>query len=377
MGSFFSTEQNTESEPLRNSPNEQNTNLSNTLETQEENSGSQNLTNNLETEQPTSWEIEELTNALALEAVMRRRRTRALNEYMRTRALIEQLMRDSQQQRNNVTPEQRVSDAGQQSNNAATGEEKRYDPEDTTLVFVDGEDDMDFLDDDFKSLRAKMSCGHTVTPMSLTNWCKWLLDQDKGRFVCGHCKAEWPYEEVRKMALLTPEEKAYFEKKMFQFSKNNLDVKSCPGCESYVMRADPNNLQVDCISCMIEKHKAFTFCWRCLNEWKDPAASSDHCGNKGCQNPLEILRTCPDITFDDVRGVTGCPSTRACPTCGLLVEHDGTMCKNIECPQCKVEFCFVCLKLTEECERMDNYSCLKPCTDVAPRQTSIPVWNRK
>lgn len=36
----------------------------------------------------------------------------------------------------------------------------------------------------------------------------------ESRFVCGSCTAEWPYEEVRKMALLTPEEMEYFETKM-------------------------------------------------------------------------------------------------------------------------------------------------------------------
>lgn len=30
---------------------------------------------------------------------------------------------------------------------------------------------------DYKSLRARMSCGHSVTPMSLTSWCHHLLDQ--------------------------------------------------------------------------------------------------------------------------------------------------------------------------------------------------------
>lgn len=33
------------------------------------------------------------------------------------------------------------------------------------------------LYEDFKSLRALMSCGHAVTPMSLTNWCLSLLNQ--------------------------------------------------------------------------------------------------------------------------------------------------------------------------------------------------------
>ncbi|CAB1421413.1 unnamed protein product [Pleuronectes platessa] len=73
-----------------------------------------------------------------------------------------------------------------------------------------------------------------------------------------------------------------------------------------------------------------------------------------------------------VQGVDKCPSIRACPTCGQRVEHDRTGCKNIICPRCQVEFCFVCLKLTSECLKTSSY--FKPCKDgVAPRQTSIPV----
>lgn len=36
----------------------------------------------------------------------------------------------------------------------------------------------------------------------------------KSRFVCGSCPVEWPYVEVRKMALLTLEEMEHFEKAM-------------------------------------------------------------------------------------------------------------------------------------------------------------------
>lgn len=104
-----------------------------------------------------------------------------------------------------------------------TGEEKCYDPNDTTLTFVEGEDDMDFEGRDYKSLRARMSCGHSVTPMSLTSWCHHLLDQGESRFVCGQpdCNAEWSHEEVCKMALLTPAEIKYFEKKMLSSTVMN------------------------------------------------------------------------------------------------------------------------------------------------------------
>ncbi|XP_033507895.1 E3 ubiquitin-protein ligase RNF19A-like [Epinephelus lanceolatus] len=265
-----------------------------------------------------------------------------------------------------------------QSSSPTAGQEKCYDPGDTTLTFVNEDDGLDFLCEDFKSLRAKMSCGHAVTPMSLTNHCRRLLDKGECRFVCGlpRCDVEWTYEEVRKMALLTSEEMDYFEKKMFSNYKDHLNAKLCPGCKSCVMRTDLCNLSVKCTLCTADKKKTFMFCWQCLKEWKGPAPRSDRCENEGCINqPLETLRNCPDIIFESVRGVTGCPSIRACPTCGFLVEHSKKKCKNIVCSRCKVEFCFVCLKLTKECLKLKPYSYYETCSSgVAPRQTSIPVW---
>ncbi|KAE8279241.1 hypothetical protein D5F01_LYC22827 [Larimichthys crocea] len=126
----------------------------------------------------------------------------------------------------------RIWDDDSESNNWSTEQEKCYDPRDPTLRFVDGPDDLDFLYNDYKSLRAKMSCGHAVTPMSLTDWCHHLLDEGDCKFVCGqtNCDVEWPFEEVCKMALLSPEEIEYFEKKMFaNAAKDYMDVKA--GCE--------------------------------------------------------------------------------------------------------------------------------------------------
>ncbi|XP_069025948.1 E3 ubiquitin-protein ligase ARIH2-like [Embiotoca jacksoni] len=254
-------------------------------------------------------------------------------------------------------------------------EEKCYDPGDRTLIFVDGEDEMDFECEDFPSLRALMSCGHAVTPKSLTKWCRRLLDQGDTTFECGQtdCDLKWSFEEVCKMALLTPEEIEYFEKKMFSNSKDCFDVKSCPGCKSSVLRSDFSSLSVECTVCTADQNRTFIFCWQCLREWRGPSCS-DRCGNHGCVNKsLKTLKKCPEITFDVVEGIRGCPSIRACPTCGLLLEHNRTGCKNIFCTRCKVEFCFVCLKITDDC--LETSEDFEPCSGgVAPRQTIIPVW---
>ncbi|XP_036969001.1 probable E3 ubiquitin-protein ligase RNF144A-A [Acanthopagrus latus] len=259
-----------------------------------------------------------------------------------------------------------------------TSGEKCYDPKDRTLTFVDGEDVLDFLYIGYKSRRAKMpGCGHAVTPMSLTDHCRRLLDEGKSEFVCGqtNCNVEWSFDEVSKMALLTPEEVEEFEKKIFSnAAKNFLDIKQCPGCKSRVVRNDLSNLNVECSVCTASKRRTYRFCWRCLKEWKGRAPRSDRCDNDGCPDPLETLKNCPDIVFESVKGINGCPSIRACPTCGMLVEHNKKQCKSMVCPRCKVKFCFVCLKKNKGCLQQNAYS-LCPA-GVAPRQKSIPVWKR-
>ncbi|XP_071234241.1 E3 ubiquitin-protein ligase RNF19A-like [Salvelinus alpinus] len=264
--------------------------------------------------------------------------------------------------------------------------EKHYDPRDTTLKFVKRPDDI--TGDDYPEiLKAEMSCGHAVTPESLTEWCRMLLNQKKFKFTCPatdkhgkECGTEWTYQEVRKKALLTSEEIHEFEETLaYLFSlQNSSEYKPCPGCRSNVSRSSPSNLCVHCIMCSAEKGQLYEFCWQCLRQWKGSRPRSDRCDNDGCTNSArELLKNCTTISFTKVAGVTSCPSVRACPTCGALTTHDQTKCKNITCVNCKKEFCFVCLKLSSECSNKDN-GWFKPCSDgVAPRQTSIPSWSGK
>ncbi|XP_067257801.1 uncharacterized protein si:ch211-212k18.15 [Chanodichthys erythropterus] len=262
-------------------------------------------------------------------------------------------------------------------------EEKRYDPNDTTLKFVTRQDDITG-DDDPETRRAEMSCGHAVTPQSLTGWCRSLLDQGQHKFMCPalkddtlqRCNAEWPYVEVRRLAVLTQEEQSHFEETMAVLAAAEYcEHKTCPGCQTFVERADITNLCAICTICTAEKGHTFQFCWQCMKEWKGPGPRSDRCENHGCTNPdIEKLTKCRYITLPEVKNVS-CPSMRACPTCGNLVEHDTTGCKNIICNRCRVEFCFVCLKVTQECLQTSSYF-IGCSAGVAPRQTSIPTWNR-
>jgi hypothetical protein len=70
-----------------------------------------------------------------------------------------------------------------------------------------------------------------------------------------------------------------------------------------------------------------------------------------------------------VVGVQNCPAVRACPTCGLLIEHTSA-CKQMVCP-CSQKFCFICLKTADA---RGNYQCgtYNFKCEVSPLQTTMP-----
>uniref|UniRef100_A0A1A8DIE2 Uncharacterized protein n=2 Tax=Nothobranchius kadleci TaxID=1051664 RepID=A0A1A8DIE2_NOTKA len=92
---------------------------------------------------------------------------------------------------------------------------KCYGPKDSTLMIVEEEDVLDLLCEDFPSRRAQISCGHSVTPTSLTNWCRGQLED-------------------------------------------------CPDCKSPVARHRETDLCVSCQVCTAKKGRLYEFCWQCL-----------------------------------------------------------------------------------------------------------------
>uniref|UniRef100_A0A3P8T8V9 RING-type domain-containing protein n=1 Tax=Amphiprion percula TaxID=161767 RepID=A0A3P8T8V9_AMPPE len=256
-------------------------------------------------------------------------------------------------------------------------EMKGYDPLDTTLKFVTRRDDLDPI--------SEMSCSHAVTPESLTQWCRNLLDQGHYTFKCPalvegttRCNKAWSYQEVRRLADLSVEEMQHFEDNMARMAAaRHCEFQPCPQCKTNMERKDLSNLCVICIICTADQGGTYQFCWQCQKPWKGSAPRSDRCGNDDCINrDLQLLQTCKSIDLPEVAGVTSCPSIRFCPKCGMKIEHSRQNCKNVICPRCHKEFCFVCLKLTRQCCKTSSPFRICP-GGVAPRQTSIPVWQRK
>ncbi len=140
----------------------------------------------------------------------------------------------------------------------------------------------------------------------------------------------------------------------------------CPGCDTFIERLNVSNLCVECSICTARNKKTYEFCWQCVREWKGPRPHADRCGNEGCRSAVqELLRDCPMIMLKSIKNVQ-CPAIRACPFCGVPIEHNEG-CKIMKCPECEKSFCFVCLKPAYECLKTATHFIV--CTaGVAPKQ---------
>ncbi|KAL5014693.1 hypothetical protein ScPMuIL_008963 [Solemya velum] len=188
-----------------------------------------------------------------------------------------------------------------------------------------------------------MTCGHAILPESLHDYCVSELGKGKTEFRCPYRKCDllWTLEEIRLKACLSDRENSSIEEKLSEnaLSKNQ-NVRQCPVCMSWSKRENEENTRVRCRYCKVRGEEKTDFCWNCLKTWV--AEGNGFCGNPGCSSEdeaLVILRNCGEKTINGV----SCPSKRACPNCGTLMQH-AFGCSIMKCCQCKTEFCFICLQ---------------------------------
>ncbi|CAH1228663.1 UBC [Branchiostoma lanceolatum] len=237
--------------------------------------------------------------------------------------------------------------------------------------------DMISWEDDPNTPRAKMSCGHAITPETLTTYCESLLSAGKYIFKCPYisptgeyCGKEWSYLEVRRLAVLNADEKKQFETKISDnYLRKGMGIQECPKCHSMCERVDKKDKRVVCPLCSARGTNEYHFCWHCLHEWV--GSGIDRCGNDDCSGEDKRLKILRDCNRKTIVGVAGCPAIRACLKCGMLIEHDRA-CKHMVCT-CGQKFCFICLKPAVN----GRYQCgtyNSPCK-IANVQTTIPGDN--
>jgi len=163
-----------------------------------------------------------------------------------------------------------------------------------------------------------------------------------------------------------------FENKTMQYIEEKvliLNVKKmpgilvCPKCESFC--AVPKDHHAKKHYNMICPCK-FVFCFYCHKEWKNKKSYAE-CGNENCGR-LTFFKT--HITMTKVFKAHNpggkhdvkyfgrlCPRPECYQKHGFTIIEHGSRCKHMTCPQCKEQFCILCLGLKLK-------TATWPCTQV-------------
>ncbi|XP_053341419.1 uncharacterized protein LOC128512252 isoform X2 [Clarias gariepinus] len=134
----------------------------------------------------------------------------------------------------------------------------------------------------------------------------------------------------------------------------------CPTCSSPLKSAVvPAGRPTSLLQC--PRCSTTPLCELCLHPCPDGT-----CTNQSCQ-VVSLLLTCDRVTKSTSK-VYGCPVFRACPKCHNVMMHEKG-CKYVSCAQCRHRYCFICLRMTEECKKdKDMYWSLTCSAPRAARQ---------
>ena len=175
-------------------------------------------------------------------------------------------------------------------------------------------------------------------------YCRSKVEEGRCRFPCpdSNCQEMWDFFLVRHVACLDGATRRQIEKNVTEnYISQGLGYHQCPGCMTWCIPFNAGDICLRCPACSETRGTPYDFCWACQREWigTDPRC----CGNRGCDGKdprIKILHIAEKIIIDKI---PACPSIRACPKCGLLINHTGG-CRHMTCTGCGAEFCFICLR---------------------------------
>lgn len=201
----------------------------------------------------------------------------------------------------------------------------------------------------------------------MKDYCLSRVQEGRHIFPCpaSNCKRVWEYFLVRHVACFDDATRSDIEKRVTEhYIAQGRGFQQCPGCNMWCFPANTGDLRLRCPACSVGKK--YDFCWACQNEWKNTGSLSN-CGNEGCDGKDPRLRILAKAEKMPIDNIPGCPSIRACPKCGMLINlRQG--CRHVACRTCGTDFCFICLKRWRS--EIDNRTISSRCP-IAPVQTTL------
>jgi len=199
--------------------------------------------------------------------------------------------------------------------------------------------------------------------------------QDGGyEFYCPSCRTTMQWTVIRHIMSSVMSD-AKLQKSLDTINENWVKrkpgIRQCTDCKTnqerdFTKKWYEDRNRVVCNECTRRAGHEMSFCWYCRQPWR---SGFKGCGNRNCDGAAAKLMELKECSKKMIGSVSGCPDTRACPKCGVLIYHIDK-CKHMTC-RCRCNFCFVCMQVQSSDGRWPCGSASDPCT-VAPIQTSIP-----
>ena len=221
----------------------------------------------------------------------------------------------------------------------------------------------------------EFSCIFELGPSSMKNYCLDEIKKGRYTFVCPDpkCKRIWEYFLVRHVACLDDKTRSTVEKTVtVNYISQERGFQQCPGCQTWCIPVNKGKIRLQCDICSRDLGRRYEFCWACLHQWK--GSSITCCGNEGCDGKDPRIRILSVAKKKSIDEIPGCPSIRACPKCGLLINHEKG-CRHMTCTSCKAQFCFICLKRwSTHPQHLGGLALTKCAVAPAQAQLSDPSW---
>jgi len=182
------------------------------------------------------------------------------------------------------------------------------------------------------------------------------------------CNRIWDFFLVRHVIGPNDEAISKIEPKVSEnYISRGRGYQQCPGCYTWCTPINTGDIRLRCPPCSHALDKPYDFCWACQREWI--GEDIRWCGNNGCDGKDPRLRILAAAERKLIDNIPGCPTIRACPKCGMLINHVD-LCRSIICSNCNAKFCFICLCRWENNEHLQSTCCVAPVQEML----SDPRW---
>ena len=193
--------------------------------------------------------------------------------------------------------------------------------------------------EDLNDDHCKLTCEHNYCNMCIFKYVKDKIEDHEIKIYCPYesCDTAIPGSKIKEII--------WDDNNLLNDYNNMCDPSTysmCPKCKKICQKGCYDEInRIDCSDC--KEYYCF-ICGECHEDWSD---------YNNCPNQSKIENTISEIMsaleLDD-------KYIKLCPICKIIIyKEEG--CSAVRCKYCKIKFCWECLKIQSEIEKLESHEC--------------------